>query len=434
MNVFKKIDILYIVTLFFLLLSATANFLSFNNVAWFVILVFMLIVAASLKAMGVRELRYIAVFSAVYLGFVTIRDFWINSLDGNFFISDAIFLFKYILLAFVFVVILKGKALAYIVKVTVHLTVISFFFFFIQVIGFGNALYQFSQSLGLPNGVLLQGYANFVIFTITVGRHDLANSGFLWEPGAFGCFLSLTLMFNLFLNGFRFERKSIVLIIGILTTFSTTTYLALLIIFFLAYRVRVPKINKWFLLSIPALVLLFIGVPFLGTKIVTTYNEDMVDLTRMKFLEKFYHKQHSQIPLNRFASMTYIYDAFTNKLILGVGNNYNDILNKKNDVNISNGIFDYIAKFGVVGFIVLMVTYLKLCYRYLAKAELLVYCGVILLIVGFGEPVLHLPFILVFLFLPLVPVKKEKVGGEDESAEEDKEKSRTGKRRRKYVR
>jgi hypothetical protein len=123
-----------------------------------------------------------------------------------------------------------------------------------------------------------------------------------------------------------------------------------------------------------------------------------------------------QIPLNRFASMDYVYNNFGPQLILGVNNQYNALLNlnKKVDVNISNGIIDFIAKFGLPGLFFLFYSYLKYCYGFVRRKELLFYCFLIFFVIGFGEPVLHLPLFLIFLFLPYGGLGGERKKGERE--------------------
>jgi hypothetical protein len=365
-----------------------------------------------------KDLSVIGISAAVYIVFVLIRDLFINELGGDFLLSDIVFFFKYVLLAYAYVMLLREKTITYLVDVIVHLTLVSFIFYFFQIIGFKDQLFDFSRSLTFNSGFNplegVDGYTNFIIFALTVGRHDYANSGFLWEPGAFGCFLILALLFNLFKNKFRYEGKSTILIIGILTTISTTNYIALIIVLFILYRVRVPKLNKWFfaLVLLPIAIALLFILPIFGDKILYVYNSDMLDLTRLKTLEKYYHKQHAQIPLNRFASIEFVYDTFGPKLILGVSNKYDVILNKKNDVNISNGIPDFVARFGILWLIFLFYRFLKFCSLYLPKAELLIYCGLVLFVMSFGEPILILPICLIFLFLPLIKLESEEKGSD----------------------
>jgi len=401
---FKKIDIYYIVTLLFLLLSANANFLSSSDLWWFLILAFMCIVAIGKKLFRPKDFKVIGIFSLVYLVLVTLRDLFVNGLEPEFLLSEILYLVKFVYLSFIFCVILKEKAAAYIINVMTHLTVLSFFFYALQLIGLGDYIYKYSTALNLQAQGVIQGYTNFLVFTFTKGLHDYRNSGFVWEPGSFGCFLILALMLNLFLTNFRFDKKSNIFVIGIITTAATTDYLALLIVFFLAYRYKVPKLNFWAIALLLMSASVDIAFPLLGGKIKDTYYEDLDDLNRLKYLEVFYKHNNMAIPLNRFSSMIYIFNTFGYKLILGVTNKYNIIMNKAYNINISNGIFDFLAKFGLLGFVYLMYHYSKFCLTYVIKTEYLIYCILILLLIGFGEPVLILPVVLMFIFLQVKQV------------------------------
>src|ERR1700740_3500607 len=97
----KKIEIYYFITLLFLLLSANASFLSSSNIAWFLILLFMFVIAIWKKLFQLKELKLIALFSLIYLLFVAFRDFAVNNLNAQFFYSDFVFLFKFVFLSFV---------------------------------------------------------------------------------------------------------------------------------------------------------------------------------------------------------------------------------------------------------------------------------------------------------------------------------------------
>ncbi len=392
----------YVITLLFLLLTSSANTISNTDAVWFGILVLMLLYILFKKLLVVRDLKILSILLVVYLLFVVLRVFLVTNLPMEYLLSDVLFPFKYILLSFAYVVILREKALEYLVKVITHLTVIGLIFYFFQMVGFADLIYTFSKSLNLPNLNKIDGYTNFVIFSFTKGLHDYRNSGFVWEPGAYGCFLIIALLFNFFRNKFTFDRTSIILIIATITTFSTSDYLALFILLFLAYRYRVPKINLWVIIMVPTFVVLFITVPFLGDKISAIYLDDIAGLKHLKDISKYNLKRGEQIPLNRFASMIYLYDNMGSDLILGLSNKYDVIIDKVYNVNISNGIFDFFAKFGVFSFIYLFYTYIKFCALYVKRVEYLIYCTLILLIIAFGEPILFLPIILIFLFLPFL--------------------------------
>lgn len=102
------------------------------------------------------------------------------------------------------------------------------------------------------------------------------NSGPFWEPGAFGGFLLLALMFNTLLHHTIYRKENLIYLAATITTFSTTTYLALLF-FITAYyfiKIRNPLIRSgslvvFLLISVTA----FQKIDFLGEKILTEIKE-----------------------------------------------------------------------------------------------------------------------------------------------------------------
>ena len=98
----------------------------------------------------------------------------------------------------------------------------------------------------------------------------IRNSGPFWEPGAFGGFLVLAFVFNTLLHNTLFRKEHIIFIVAILTTFSTTTYLAL--IFFIAAFSFIKlddQVVKWgaLVLFVIAGAIFYDKVDFLGKKI-----------------------------------------------------------------------------------------------------------------------------------------------------------------------
>ena len=408
----KKFDVNYWITLLFLLATSEANFIATSDIAWFVVMLIMFLVAVTKKVILKKDIKVLAIFSAIYLGFVGIRYLvnvnLISGLDYSYLLSDAAFLIKFIYFTWLFCVILKDKVAVNIITVMADLTVLSFFLYGFQLIA-GDYIYNFSKSLNLPSNNMIPGYTNFILFSFTKGYHDYRNSGFVWEPGSFGCFLVIALMLNLFLNKFRFDKKSIIFAVAVITTFSTTSYLGLSILLFLAYRYRVPKITPQVVMIISLFVALFVFVPFLGNKVFDSYYEDMADVHRLKSLAPFYKSINmSFVPLNRFGSMAYIYNTFGADLVLGVGNKYDIILNRNLNVNISNGVFDFFARLGIVGYIYLMYRYTKFCAAFVIKPEYIIYCFLVLFALSFGEPILSLPFVMIFIFIPLTQKNMER--------------------------
>jgi len=119
------------------------------------------------------------------------------------------------------------------------------------------------------------------------------NSGPFWEPGAFGGYLFIAIIFISFNNQIVNKKtKIVILTISLLTTFSTTAYIALAVFIFSYYYKNIKHI---FLKIAILLILLygsyytFFNVNFLGDKIETQIeraleNDAYEDLNTQRFL------------------------------------------------------------------------------------------------------------------------------------------------------
>lgn len=112
---------------------------------------------------------------------------------------------------------------------------------------------------------------NLIVFNL--GQIDLnRNSGFYWEPGTHGGFLCLALFINLFWRKEKLNSKfNLLFIFTILTTLSTTTYLALFFVvvaYLKDYIIRRPMISLFLLLIVGSIgFLAFTKLDFLSSKI-----------------------------------------------------------------------------------------------------------------------------------------------------------------------
>ncbi|MDF4201857.1 hypothetical protein PXD56_02750 [Maribacter sp. SA7] len=392
-------NLYYLVVLLFLLFSSKANFLVDYNVAWFGLEVFMILIAFHLKRVKKRDVQFFIVTAGIYFIYILIR-FKLNKLPSDYFTSDVFYFFKFVFTSYLFCLILKEKALYYLVKVISHLAIVSLVFYSLQLVQNGaivKAIGTAFESITVDDQSFR--YTNFIFFTFD-DIHYYRNSGFCWEPGAFGSFLTLALLFNFLINDFKLNKEAFIITLAILTTVSTTAYLGVFLLFFLRYRV----LNKGSKMAIIVFAIVFAiaipNVPFLGEKIVEIYDQDIRDLKELEQLSSYYEDVQRQIPLNRFASVIFLYEQFDWKLFLGVSNQYDEFYINEYNVNISNGIMDFITKFGAVGLFVLLYRYGKLCKVYLRKMEYVAYAILILIILSFGEPILMLPICVIFIFLP----------------------------------
>ncbi len=133
------------------------------------------------------------------------------------------------------------------------LSYISLFFFIVQ-----QFMPHIFNIIDYLSGILL-AHENYAM-----GRHyfliyfyrpalSLRNSGFMWEPAAFGGVLTWAILFNLYINRFEVNKKLIVLTIAAMTTFSTGffVYFALiLLLFFLQKRIKAIKYYLFLLIFV----------------------------------------------------------------------------------------------------------------------------------------------------------------------------------------
>jgi hypothetical protein len=79
-------------------------------------------------------------------------------------------------------------------------------------------------------------YYNLWLYAYRITESKIySNSSIFWEPGAFQVCLNLALIFELHKNQFKHLHKILLFMVCIITTFSTTGYICLLIIIFIQF-------------------------------------------------------------------------------------------------------------------------------------------------------------------------------------------------------
>lgn len=387
----------YFATFIFILLAAKGTFVPFFNINWFLIDFIFIWIGLSKNRFDKRDLRFGGYFILIYILYCTLRSTFITNLPLRYYVSDNIFLFKYILPCMIYCALMKEMAVEYLTRVIIDLTKISLVFFCIQLVA-GDLLYNIGAAINLPPHISEYHYTNFLVFTY-VKEHAYQNSGFSWEPGAYGFFLIIALIMQLFKNGFKLDTGAKWLIVGVLTTLSTTSYAALGVVFLMYFRANGVKYSTLLLIAGPLLIAAAVKLPFLLDKVITIYKHDLHDLQNIEYLSAWYIRHGEQMPFNRFASLIYIYQQFKWQLIFGVSNIFIETVPYLANANTSSGIFEYFAKFGVVAFVFFMTRLCMFFYRLNPKKELLLYCVLLVLILGFSESIFILPMMTIFYFL-----------------------------------
>lgn len=236
-----KLDYAFLFFQFVVFVGAVRQFLPDN----FLIVNLSLIILISVYKRRFVISSDLFILTLSYIGIIIIPLFTFDSTPRiyiGFFIRllSAYFLIKYFRLKF----------FEYFENLVFILALISIPLFIIQLIDpqIFNRFYFLSRTLltDVHLNVKPEPHKYIIIFLVNgwaLGR----NSGFAWEPAAFGAMLSWALLFNLFLNRFEINKRAIILFLVALTTFSIGTYIYLFLIMLLYLFQRKFRFALYFL-------------------------------------------------------------------------------------------------------------------------------------------------------------------------------------------
>lgn len=183
------------------------------------------------------------------------------------------------------------------------------------------------------------------------------NSGFAWEPGRFASFIVIAIVINLLRTGNRFRRNRnlYILLAALFTTFSTTGYITIIIIFMVSYLVNGTRNVKYFVITGLVVIiglLLFFQLPFLSEKIQSVSREDNYALENegtFKYIETL--DQNIMYTPQRFECISLDFLNFLKSPILGYGldSKYSYVRTSiSSQIALSNGVMKDFAMFGLI--------------------------------------------------------------------------------------
>lgn len=228
------------------------------------------------------------------------------------------------------------------------------------------------------------------------------NPGAFWEPGAFAGYINLAIAFEvIFIK--KFAGKGLIFLAALLTTFSTTGYLAAGLFFFL-YFILVEPNSKRKLIITPvifgAMIYLIFNVDFLAEKI---------SFQTQLFIENSVYNTQSEND-TRLGSAVLDFTDFQRSPVFGTGPS-DETRYGKNEVLFmrTNGVTDIIVRIGVIGFIFLCWIFSKSIKAYLTASEIgrpKISAYVLLFIIFFvslSETYFIMPFFWSLAFLEYAP-------------------------------
>lgn len=181
------------------------------------------------------------------------------------------------------------------------------------------------------------------------------NAGCSWEPGRYAVMLSLGIAISVLKKGVSIKNKKLIwLLLALITTFSTTGYIATIMILFIFY---VKKVNFLYVLYsiifIIPIYFIVVNVPFLADKISlqlsTLFNFDFYNELVTRTAEA--SNGEYTYSLERFPSMYFEWQNILNDPIIGYGRSpyysyfYQNI---SSNVSLPSGILKVLSNYGLI--------------------------------------------------------------------------------------
>jgi hypothetical protein len=230
---------------------------------------------------------------------------------------------------------------------------------------------------------------------------EFRNSGPFWEPGAFAIFIIIALIFNLINDKTLWSKKNIVLSITLLTTLSTTGFIAFFVLIMAYYFATGDILKNIILLAtlLPIGISLYFSLEFLSAKI-----EDNIAIA-------------DNDKSSRFGSGLADIKDWASSPIIGWGRGAMRYGGRQftfftAEQHRNNGLTALLASYGVVIFFVLLYNYYRslkeLCIAKSFNTQFAVFSFVVILLLGFSQTIFQYPFFYSLMFIHLMFTSKNK--------------------------
>jgi len=320
-------------------------------------------------------------------------------------IASIIRQFMYIIYPLFLVYIFKEKFAFYFANIMVFISIFSFIFFIPSALSkdFHQLLWDFGKFLDIDVENPLK--TSFIIHTVEPyykGSDLLRNSALFKEPGYFSAYLSLAFALNTLITRKLFNKKNIVYVLAVISSFSTAGYLTIsvLIGFYIIFNSKLKLANKifTFIFIVAVFSILFTNLDFLSDKITSQYEEqtssDVVigrfgaTIMNLKEVSKYPITGKGLIPQTRFDESDFYLSA-----------------NKTGDkpwLN-TNAWSNWLVKLGVVGFCLFIIWYVTSIKHYVENMGFVkigtIFLFLSILIPLFAQSILETPVFYSFMYM-----------------------------------
>lgn len=274
------------------------------------------------------------------------------------------------------------------IKLLAILVMVSIPFFILNQFVYGGI----NVSGGLQKSMIL-----YTPFNPNYKYDGIRNAGMFWEPGAFSGYLLLALVFIIIKNGKlvigQYKKEVLLIILGVITTLSTTGYviLGVIIIFYFWQRY---KYGKFILLPllIGIMSYAYLNLDFLNKKI------------KHQFLEAAQMK-NGDVVVTRFGSFLMDLKYIKAKPLIGNGLDIKtrfrfDPSITKDDIGLSNGMSSIIAYWGIPFFMFWLYCVFKFAYTFSGSIKIALISLFLIVFLLQGETFLNFPLFLSFFVMP----------------------------------
>lgn len=263
-----------------------------------------------------------------------------------------------IFLGYLIVIYFKNSFFEKFEKLVTFLALISLPLFIIQIIypDFYNIFDSISNSV-LSEERTGQYYSDshghkYLFIFLFNSWGPLRNSGFMWEPAAFGAVLSWAIIFNIIRNNFRINHRLVILVITALSTFSVGTYVYLIGI------LMVLALKNYKSTSIRILIFLVIFI-FLGSQLnFISENRDMMSFkieAEVSHRERALSGEASETEISRLTAF-YIDFSYFLDWPFGYGLSADRGPEMKYLGSSPNGLMKSLVTWGIFGFLLIILS------------------------------------------------------------------------------
>lgn len=279
--------------------------------------------------------------------------------------TDAIIgLYMSILLPYFAVTLVGKNFLKILVNIVVTITFVSFIFYIPSVLSENIKMFVSNIAPTLGTDVWLSDQ-NFLIYTSRYHAITsfglIRNSGNFNEPGYFATILNMALAVNISYGNKLLEKKNLIMIIGIITTFSTSGYIAM--IFIISFYLLVIMKKKIKYIIIPIFITIAIGL----------YTSS--DFLQPKIQSHYEIQYEGEVKVGRFGALYADIEDIKKYPLSGRGiistTRFDEVESWEGDNapwQTLNGVTNTLVRLGIPGFLIYIILLIK-SINYITKQE-----------------------------------------------------------------